>query len=191
MSPNENIVLFKNKRKVEQIYTQTLVNIKQLLSRFDALNIPSETKPSVQTKLPQINVPSFTGKFSEYKTFIGLFNSLIHNNSNLEKNQKLYYLRSFLLGEPLDLIKNLPLLDASYDESLDILDKRYNNEFLIKNELITILLDLPTITRSTPTALRSFLSSVKQQLAALKNLEINVDNFPVILAILLRKLDPL
>ncbi|KAL0860198.1 hypothetical protein ABMA27_010505 [Loxostege sticticalis] len=34
-------------------------------------------------------------------------------------------------------------------------------------------------------------SFVKQQLAALKNLEINVDNCPVILAILLRKLDPL
>lgn len=175
--------------KVETLYTDTLVKIKQLASAFDNV-VPSDPKKvQVHTKLPTINVPPFNGKYSEYKTFIGLFNSLIHSNENLDRIQKLYYLRGFLRGEPSDLIKNLPLLDTSYDESLQILDSRYNNEFLIKNEHINLLLDIPAINKSTCVAIRQFVSNIKQQMASLKNLGICVDNCPIILTILLRKLD--
>lgn len=173
--------------KVEQRYLNTIVKIKELQSHFtDNHLINTNVLP---TKLPQINVPPFSGRYSEYQTFVGLFNSLIHNNNSLEKIQKLYYLRTFLQGEPLDLIKNLPLLDSSYDESLAILKSRYNNEFLIKSEHIGILLDIPSLNRSTATNLRQFVSKANQQIAALKNLNVKVDNCPIILTILLRKLD--
>lgn len=179
--------------KVEQIYTDSIVKIKQLAKLLqNDVHSDSNTKkvPStVNTKLPTITIPPFSGKYSEYKPFIGLFNSLIHNNDNLDNIQKLYYLRGFLRGEASDLIKNLPLLDSSYEESLQIIKARYDNEFLIKSEHINMLLDIQTITRSSAVVLRQFLTKITQNLASLKNLGVNIENCPVILTILLRKLD--
>lgn len=50
-----------------------------------------------------------------------ILNALVHNNSWLENVQKLIYLRSFLHDEPLDLIKNLPIISNIYLETCKLL----------------------------------------------------------------------
>ncbi|XP_049868263.1 uncharacterized protein LOC126368371 isoform X2 [Pectinophora gossypiella] len=177
---------------VESKYLHTLTIIKQLtsLSLSNESQSQNSSRHYVPTKLPEITVPPFTGKYSDYRTFMCLFNSMVHDNIHLQEIQKLYYLRTFLWGEPLDLIKMLPMVSESYAESLQILNDRYNNEYKIRNEHISMLLDIPQVSRSTAHHIRQFISIVKQQLAALKNLNCNVQEWdPIILCVLLRKLD--
>ncbi|KAJ0171486.1 hypothetical protein K1T71_013036 [Dendrolimus kikuchii] len=153
-------------------------------------NSINENHSYVRANLPVITIPLFSGKSSEYKTFIGLFNSLIDSDTRLDNIQKLYYLRNFLQDEPLCLIKNLPLIGESYSESLIILKDRYDNKYKIINDHICTLLDLPPITNSTAENIRSFVCAIKQQLAALRNLSQPVEKWDqILLCILIRKLD--
>ncbi|XP_052743666.1 uncharacterized protein LOC128199212 isoform X1 [Bicyclus anynana] len=152
----------------------------------------SVAQPSVaaKTHLPPVDIQQFNGKFTEYIPFISLFKSMIHNNSSLDVIQKLYYLRSYLIGEPLDLIKNLPITPESYSEALKLLENRYENKYKIVNEHISHLLDLKCITKSTASNLRDFVSCIRQQLAAISIHEPNVIHWsPILLCIFSRKLD--
>lgn len=186
---------------VEDKYLETLTTIKQLLNGIQKFKLPLQQNshshchahthiPTSPTKLPDITIPAFTGKYSEYKAFMGLFNSIVHSHPSLEDIQKFYYLRSFLKDEPLELTKNLPMVHDSYEECLKILNDRYDNDYRTRNEHIGILLNIPAISRSSAQNIRQFLSALKQQLAALKNLGCGVDLWdPILLCILLRKLD--
>ncbi|KAI5646276.1 hypothetical protein NE865_01738 [Phthorimaea operculella] len=143
-----------------------------------------------RTKLPTIQIKNFSGKYSEYTPFMNLFDAIIHKDRSIDNVQKLYYLRSFLEKEPFELIKNLTLSSENYDEARRLLNDRYNHKFKIVNEHINSLLDMNALVRSTPSNIRDFVSHVKQCMAALKNLDVNTDNWdPIILSILYRKLD--
>ncbi|XP_049886923.1 uncharacterized protein LOC126381480 isoform X2 [Pectinophora gossypiella] len=176
---------------VETKYLETLTLIKRLMQKLDDNQVVSPPPlQTMATKLPEINVPIFVGKYSEYKPFIELFNALVDRNSSLQDVQKLFYLRSFLKDEPFDLIKNLPLQSESYTEAKTLLKDRYDNEYKITNEHINILLDLNPITKSTAGNIRVFVSCVKQQLASLKNLKHDIKSWDsILLCILTRKLD--
>ncbi|XP_073966919.1 uncharacterized protein [Choristoneura fumiferana] len=150
----------------------------------------AEASTAFKAKLPTIHIETFTGKYSEYNPFISLFRAIIHNDRSIDNIQKLYYLKSFLQKEPLDIIKNLPLTIGSYEEALKLLDERYNHSFKIINEHINSLLDLNALFKPTPSNIRQFVSNIKQCLAALKNLSVNTESWDcIILAILYRKLD--
>lgn len=144
-----------------------------------------------RTKLPTIDIPSFSGQCSQYVTFIEIFKSVIHNDKSLDNIQKLYYLRSFLKGQPYDLIKNLPIVSGSYEEAMHLLDKRYFNKYKIISEHVNSLLELEKMPRyANANDVRNFVSVIRQTLAALKNLEVVVSAWdPILLGILTRKLD--
>lgn len=57
-------------------------------------------------------------------------------NENLSDVEKLFYLRSYLKGEALSLINNLPIVNSSYNESFEILKKRYDNDVVLINSHI-------------------------------------------------------
>ncbi|XP_055714803.1 uncharacterized protein LOC129808922, partial [Phlebotomus papatasi] len=77
-------------------------------------------------KLPQIDLPVFTGNISDWQEFHDLFSSTIHTKDELTIAEKFQYLKSSLSGEPARLLKNLAVTDANYNEAWDTLVKRYN-----------------------------------------------------------------
>lgn len=175
---------------IENKYFQLLSHLDDIISKRNVSNAASQPSASRNTKLPVIQIQKFNGKYSEYVAFINLFKSLIDQDKGLDRIQKLHYLRSYLVDEPYDLVKNLPLTASSYHEALDLLESRYFNKFKITSEHVNALLDLKVVTRSTSIALREFVSNVKQSLSALKNLNIQVYTWdPIIISILTRKLD--
>ncbi|XP_073965326.1 uncharacterized protein [Choristoneura fumiferana] len=175
--------------EIEGKYFKILTVLNDAVMEKSSPNTSTSTC-AFKTKLPTIQINTFTGKYSEYMPFINLFKAIIHNDRSIDNVQKLYYLRSFLQKEPLDLIKNLPFNSESYDEALNLLNSRYNHTSKIINEHINSLLDLNAIYKSTPSNIREFVSQVKQCLASLKNLNVKTETWdPIILAILYRKLD--
>lgn len=186
---NEDIAEVENK----YFHSLTVINENIKLKSTSAKSTPPELGSSgiSKTKLPNIEIPSFTGKYCEYVAFIEIFRSVIHNDRSLDNVQKLYYLRSFLRDQPYELIKNLPFISESYDEELKILEERYFNKYKIVSDHVNTLLDLEKLPKY-PNAndLRKFVSVVRQTLAALKNLDAKVETWgPILLGVLMRKLD--
>lgn len=54
-----------------------------------------------RVKLPVIDIPKFSGDYSEWLSFCDAFSSLVHTNRSLNNIQKFQYLRSALMGSAL------------------------------------------------------------------------------------------
>lgn len=108
VEPNDN----EDVAKVESKYFYALSVLNEIIEeRSDEgkQDCHHTTIAVSKTKLPTIQLPIFSGNYSEYIPFKPLLDSLMHNDKSLYNLQKLYYLRSYLKDEPFDLIKNLPL----------------------------------------------------------------------------------
>lgn len=66
-------------------------------------------------KLPEIQLPKFSGDYTKWSNFRDLFTSIIHQNESLTKVQKLQYLKLCLEEEASVIVKSLPIDDKSYD----------------------------------------------------------------------------
>lgn len=193
LDPEQN----DNSDEFEREYFDILTNINLRLPSSHNNKNKATTSPTVPSnnistaKLPHIDIPTFDGKnLNDFKPFIEIFMAVIDNNSSLSDVEKLFYLRNYLKGEALTLVNTLPILNSSYDEALNILKNRYDNEIMLINSHINSILEIPNIQRGSPAALREFISKIKQQIGALKNLKQPVNHWDMILiCILSKKLD--
>lgn len=69
--------------------------------------------PSVEIRLPPLLLPSFSGDYSDWTSFLDIFSSSINANVNLSDAQKLQYLKSSLKGEALNLIQHFAITNAN------------------------------------------------------------------------------
>lgn len=185
--------------RIEENYLNTLSKIKDYLDKSSFKVEPASNvaiaKQAInfetRAHLPHINISNFDGKdINLFKSFYDLFIALIHKNTTLSDVQKLYFLRGYLRHEALALISDLPLTNESYTESLQILEKRYNNPTIVINAHMKALLDTPNITKGNSQQLREFTTRIKQHLASLKTLNEPIDTWDTILVyIFSQKLD--
>ncbi|KAJ8928095.1 hypothetical protein NQ314_019375 [Rhamnusium bicolor] len=178
---------------LEERYYDILTNLKRLAQSGAEQNCSSvqNINPStVATKMPEIVIEKFTGLQQNWASFFDIFKALVLNNSDLADVQKLIYLKSSLKGEPLKLVETLSLTSANLQVAIKILTERYENKLATIYSHIKGLVELPSITKSNPTSLREFVVSIKQNTESLKNLQVPVESWNLILVyILSQKLD--
>ncbi|KAG5862368.1 hypothetical protein JTB14_013768 [Gonioctena quinquepunctata] len=97
-------------------------------------------QPAVKVKLPDLDIPTFDGNYGEWRTIMDSFTTSVHNDNLLAKSQKCVYLKSFLKGEPLSLIRELNISDDNYGEALDLLKTQYDKKMPAINYHIVVLL---------------------------------------------------
>ncbi|CAG9130253.1 unnamed protein product [Plutella xylostella] len=178
----------------EEAYLECMERVRIAMNRLNKPQSGSQTQScsSSKVKLPDVSLPIFDGNYLEYGPFKEMFDAMIDSDPDIQDIQKLFYLRSYLRGEALDLIKNMPVVGSSYKESLNILDDRYNNKSKIVFQHISQLLDIKPISKPNVQCLRTLISEAKQHVAALKNLGQPVEHWDAFLVcILSRKLDQL
>lgn len=168
--------------------------IQKLSSRMqeNAENLPQQSSPrsSSQVKLPNVNIPTFSGKYEEWNAFMDLYIALIDQNVQLSNVQKFVYLKSSLKNEPLNIINDLQITNENYKIAIELLKKRYDNKLIIINSHIKVILDTPSIIKGNSTELREFLTQIRQHLNALRALQLPVEHWDLILIyILSQKLD--
>lgn len=144
-------------------------------------------------KLPRINIQPYDGRdISSFQPFMNLFSAIIDKDTKLTSIEKMYYVKTLLKGELLQIIEGLPVSNDSYKSALQLLNKRYCNPCLVISTHINTLLDMPSIQRGTALQLREITAKIRQQLSALENLKQPTDKWDaVLLCIITRKLDPL
>ncbi|XP_045495987.1 uncharacterized protein LOC123694566 [Colias croceus] len=145
---------------------------------------------SSEVKLPQIQLPTFSGNYEEWQSFHDMFVSLIDRNPSLSQVQKLHYLKCSLKGEPENLLRSLSTTDTNYEEAWDRLKRRYNNKRFNVNEILKRLFGQKPMSSESATAIKHLIDTTEACLKALKNLDIDVSSWDAIINFLIvSKLD--
>lgn len=178
--------------KVSEIFISIKVLIKSVLSKHSGEKRSSNNSPqsNLSLKLPPLMLKTFNGSPEQWLSFHSLFEASVHKNKDLSDTEKLQYLLSFLHGEPLNLVKNLPITSDNYKVVWDILNNRYKNNRTIIIHYVNRLIDLPQISNPTSKNIRAFISHFQENSQALLALNHDVKEDNIILStLLLRKLD--
>lgn len=121
-------------------------------------------------KLPRINIPSFSGKFTDWAAFKDAFESLIKNRHSLSALEKLHYLKSSVEGDANDLICNVPLNATNFDTAWTLLETRYSNTRATVNAHLNEIFSLESIKKESASQLLTLRNVVKRNISALQNL---------------------
>ncbi|XP_072153714.1 uncharacterized protein [Bemisia tabaci] len=140
-------------------------------------------------RLPRLELPTFSGDYSEWTSFYNLYKATIHDNEKLKPVEKLHYLTSKLRGEALELIKNIEAEEDQYAVAWDLLIGRYQNTRKHISHHFFGLLDMPFINsdKDIPNAL----TQINKHKHALRALGYDSKDYgPMVVAVVLRKLSP-
>ena len=107
------------------------------------------------SRLPKLQLPTFSGNPLEWLTFWDSFNVAVNSNPNLEGVQKFNYLRAQLTGDAARVIAGFPLSNTNYIQAVDLLKTRFGEPQNIISTHMQALLNLPRPT-SGLSSLRQF-----------------------------------
>ena len=101
---------------------------------------PAPIAPSF--KLPEVKLPMFDGDIGSFQSLWGLFTTIV-DGAHASPEQKFSLLKTKLMGEPLNLVRDLPLTAANYDSAKNLLNDRYGNPKAIARQVRAQLFALP------------------------------------------------
>lgn len=91
-----------------------------------------------------------------------MFLGSIDKRANLTNCQKFHYLKSYLDGEALSLVKHITVTDDNYKEAWERLVQRYDKKPLIARSCISNYLSLPSVSGSSVAALRKLVDGADE-----------------------------
>lgn len=171
-----------------------LVSTAQTLLIKKQSDIPRVTSTPIEcnVKLPQINIPTFSGNYCNWLDFRDAFRSLIQENQQLNDVQRFYYLRSAIKGDAANVIKSLETTAENYKIAFDLLTQRYQNKKLIVHNHVKSIFDMPSLNKENYAGLRQLLDNTVKHLRSLKALGQPTESWDtLIIYILSNKMDPL
>ena len=118
-------------------------------------------------KLPKIEFPNFSGKYTEWTSFFDLFNASVHSNNSLKPAEKLNYLKAVLKREAFTLVQKLAITDANYVVARDTLEQRYANKRFIFRMHLEEILNQASMKSENVIGLRRLLESFQENVTAL------------------------
>jgi hypothetical protein len=187
------------REEVEIQYHNTVAKIKNLTSKVKSPSASNshnnsggnnQSSPELAVKLPALNLPQFSGSYTEWLPFYDTFNSLINNNANLNNCQKFHYLKSCLKGEASATIESLTISTDNYNAAYELLIKRYNNIRLIAQEHVLAIINSPVISKANHVSLRKLLNDITTNIEALRVQKQAVDHWDcLIVPLICEKLD--
>ena len=108
---------------------------------------PAQTaRRAPRVKLPKVELKRFDGVLTNWATFWDMFQSSVHNNSELTDIDRFNYLHSLLEDSAADAISGLSITTANYAEAITILQKRFGNKQLVVNKHMDALLEIDAVT---------------------------------------------
>uniref|UniRef100_A0A914MQE2 Uncharacterized protein n=1 Tax=Meloidogyne incognita TaxID=6306 RepID=A0A914MQE2_MELIC len=132
-------------------------------------------------RLPEIRLPSFSGKLEEYRPFMEEFKCAVDEQAISDK-RKLQYLFGALNGEPKEMARQYPLEGQNYKIVLELLEKNFGDKSNIKSALHANLRRIPRASKYVP-EIRQTLRKVEAIINQLNNLGEYTNNEQLILEI--------
>lgn len=162
----ERVVENDNTRMdIDEVYvlTKSLIVTKlkglQRDSSLDATMLnQSRFEPALSHRLPNLKLPRFDGKYSEYKRFISTFNNLVHNEP-IPTIDKFNYLLNCLSDQALAAVEAFQVTEENYNKALERLAERFDNKVLILKDHISSVCDMPLLSKPDAPLLRRHLDN--------------------------------
>ena len=120
--------------------------------------------------LPQINIPTFSGRREDWESFRDLFRTLIHE-AHVSVVARLYYLKIHVQGEAKAALGTLKLTSSNYASAWRLLESRYEHRRLLVQDHLTALRSLRPLRDESSAGLQMLLDTLtrhRDQLQALK-----------------------
>ena len=149
------------------------------------------TQSTSKLKLPKLQLPTFTGSYTEWMSFADLFKASVDSNTELSNSEKLNYLKACVKGEAAKLISSVTITDSNYKIAWDLLHDRFENRRSIVQAHLQAIWSQSSLRTESSIGLRKLLETTNENLRALKELEQPVDHWDAILVhSLSEKMDP-
>ncbi|XP_054725764.1 uncharacterized protein LOC129235760 [Anastrepha obliqua] len=176
--------------ELEDLIVETKSVIKSILARNKSSIAETSFVAPHSSRLPKMSLPKFKGEYSEFKNFMSLFESLVHNDPTIPEIEKFNHLVNCLSGEALGTVKAFQMSDENYSKALASLKKVYDNKCLIFFDTISKLFELPTIPKPSALSLRTMIDTVSAVYDSLLSLgdEKNITN-AIIIHLVMSKVD--
>ena len=140
------------------------------------------------TRLPKLNIPTFSRNTLQWQSFWDCFEAAVHHNPSITGVQKLNYLWAQLQGSALQVIAGLPLTNTNYNHSVTLLKERYGEPHKLVDAHMQALIELNCPT-NTLASLQLFYDSVEDHTRSLQSLGTLQESYrSMLVPIILRKL---
>ncbi|XP_038106910.1 uncharacterized protein LOC119766434 [Culex quinquefasciatus] len=148
----------------------------------------SNSVPQNVVKLPQIDIPKFTGERKHWRSFKDLFECTIHNRTDLRDSVKMQYLFSYLDGEAKGKVDSFSINEDNYREAWDALVTFYDKKKYTVFALVREFVDQQQVTSSN--GLKKLVATSDDVVRQLKPLGREYESRdPWLIHLLLEKLD--
>ncbi|XP_062556775.1 uncharacterized protein LOC134221602 [Armigeres subalbatus] len=179
---------FENKyfRLKQQLFSKTAENPRDVVERQSVV----ETCQPSRMKYPELRLPTFSGKLSEWINFRDNFKSLIHDNGQLNLIDKFNYLRTSLKDDALLHVNQIQVTAANYGLAWATLESKYENHKLIAQEHMRAIFSAAPMKMESFQGLNHLLTTFLINLQQLEKLGENTGIWGTLLAFMLsQKLD--
>ena len=117
-------------------------------------------------KLPNRQLPTFTGSYTHWMIFSDLFKDFVDSKSHLSNSEKLNFLKACVKGEAARIIGSISITDANYNIALKLLKDRYENKRSVIEAHLQALWPQPVLKTESALGLRKHLEHTIEHLRA-------------------------
>ncbi|XP_050555965.1 uncharacterized protein LOC118281405 isoform X1 [Spodoptera frugiperda] len=165
------------------------VTIIKIMSRWKIVK-GSHTNVHKPVKLPTIQLPKFSGLYTNWLEFRDTFSSLVHCNDSIDEINKFHYLRASLEGSAAVVINSIEFSSSNYSVAWQLLCDRFDNKRLLIQNHVSALFNIESIIKESSVALKTLIDLINKDLRALESLGEPVKQWDTLLIyIMTRKLD--
>lgn len=151
----------------------------RLADKIEEKRVEQTVSVQNKPKLPDLTVPKFTGNILQWLNFKNVFTEIINKHASLDNVSKYQYLETSLSGGSAHhLIKSISSSD--YVTAWSRLEQEYNHMGMIREKHTKDLYDCEA-PDGTAKSLQNFIDKIESNLSALRSLEVNVDNWDLLL----------
>ena len=161
-----------------------------LLSHQDSRNHGnaeySKSRPS------NLDIPKFSGSYSEWNLFSHLFQALIGMNPSFTPGEKVQLLKKNISDEAAQLLEDVPIPGEKFTKVWDILSEKYDNKRFLVNTHVSNICKIEPLTNESILGLKELLNVTVGNLEALSAMGRPVEYWSDwIVFITVERLDPL
>ena len=95
----------------------------------------------------------------------------------MSNSTKMNYLLTYLEGDALSVVQNIPMTDANYFTCVDLLKDRFGREDFIIDAYMDALNNMPSVVAADVSSLRRFYDSLESYIRALETLGVPSDGY--------------
>ncbi|XP_062704581.1 uncharacterized protein LOC134286898 [Aedes albopictus] len=153
-------------------------------------NHSPSAKP-MNIRLPEINLPKFSGRLEDWCVFRDSFESAVGSRSDIGPVEKLHYLKGLVQGEAARILDPIKVSEQGYKDAWRTLKLRFENKRQLIKCHIKTLFDTPAMRSESAEELLALVDRFEQQISVLKSLGEPADQWSSLLVYLLTiRLDP-